>query len=51
MEAEKLFDVSVPDQLAAKTETVAQFAELLYELRAKSALPLPYDEVLFSFDK
>jgi acyl carrier protein len=29
MEAEKLFDVSVPDELAAKTETVEQFAQLL----------------------
>ncbi len=51
MEAERLFDVSVPDELAAKTETVGQFAQLLYELLAKSAPPLPYDAVLLQLQQ
>lgn len=46
MEAEKHFGVSVPDERAEQTVTVEQFARLLYELRAQTATPLPYDVVL-----
>jgi len=46
MEAEKLFGIKVPDDLAAKTETVGQFVNLIYELRLISDKPLSYDEIL-----
>lgn len=51
MEAEKHFDVSVPDKLAAKAETVEQFARLLCELRAKTESPIPYDAVLLQLQQ
>jgi acyl carrier protein len=46
MKAEKLFGIKVPDDLAAKTETVGQFVNLIYELRLISDKPLSYDEIL-----
>jgi|CXWL01.1.fsa_nt_gi acyl carrier protein len=46
MAAEEHFGVSVPEERAEKTVTVEQFAHLLCELRANTAIPLPYDDVL-----
>ena len=46
LEAEKHFDVSVPDERAEETDTVEKFARLLYELRIQTSAPLAYDEVL-----
>lgn len=46
LSAERHFDVSVPDERAEKTITVAQFAQLLYELRSQTGRPLAYELVL-----
>ena len=51
IEAEKLFDVSVPDERAEKIETVEQFAILIHELRADSAIPITHDIVLFQLQQ
>lgn len=51
MAAEKHFRVSVPEERAEKTVTVEQFANLLCELRANSAMPLPYEDVLAQLQK
>jgi acyl carrier protein len=51
LEAEKHFGVSIPDERAEKTETVEKFAHLLCELRAQTATPLPYDEVLLQLQQ
>jgi acyl carrier protein len=51
MEAEKLFGINVPDDLAAKTETVGQFVNLIYELRLISDKPLSYDEILLQLQQ
>lgn len=49
--AEKHFNVSVPNERAAKTETVEQFALLLCELRAETTSPLPYNVVLLQLQQ
>jgi acyl carrier protein len=46
LEAEKQFGVAIPDERAAKTITVEQFAQLIFELRAETKSPLPYAAVL-----
>jgi hypothetical protein len=46
MAAEEHFGVSVPEERAEKTVTVEQFVHLLYELRANTETPLPYEDVL-----
>lgn len=51
LEAEKHFGVSVPDVQAEKTITVEQFARLLYELRGRTAAPLPYEVVLLELQQ
>jgi len=51
LEAEKHFGVSVPDERAEKTDTVEKFAYLLWELRAQTADPLPYEEVLLQLQQ
>ncbi len=45
LEVEKQFDVLIPDERAATTETVGQLAALVCELREQSGAPLPCDEV------
>ena len=45
LEAEKHFGVSISDEAAAKTETVGQFVQLIYDLRDKTSKPLAHDEV------
>ena len=49
--AEKHFAVSVPDERAERSETVEQFAKVLFELRAEVAKPLPYEVVLADLRK
>jgi hypothetical protein len=51
LEAERHFGVSVPDERAEKTDTVEKFAHLLCELRAQTAAPLPYEEVLLQLQQ
>lgn len=51
MEAEQLFAVDVPDELAAKTETVGQFVKLIHELRMKADNPLAETEILFRLQR
>jgi acyl carrier protein len=46
IEAEKLFDISIPDELAALTETVGQFVGLIYDLRVQIGKPVEKDEIL-----
>jgi acyl carrier protein len=46
MEAEKLFDISIPDELAALTETVGQFVGLIYDLRLQTGKAVEKDEIL-----
>lgn len=46
LEAEKRFDVSIPNDRAERTVTVEELARLLCELRAQTGKPLPYDVVL-----
>jgi acyl carrier protein len=51
MEAEKHFGIHVPEESAALTVTVGQFARLLCELRAQSSMPLPYEDVLLQLQQ
>ncbi|OAJ69778.1 hypothetical protein A7976_14305 [Methylobacillus sp. MM3] len=51
LEAERTFGVAVPDDLAQKTETVEEFAHLLYELKAKTSAPMPYEDVLIQLQR
>lgn len=46
VEAEKLFEVDIPDNLAAKTETVGQFVDLIHDLRIEAAKPITKDAIL-----
>lgn len=46
LESERVFCVDVPDGLAQKIETVKEFARLLYELKANTLAPIPYEYVL-----
>lgn len=51
LEAEKHFDVSVPDERLESAGTVGKFAQLLYELRGQTATPLTYEEVLLQLQQ
>jgi acyl carrier protein len=51
METEEHFGVSVPDERVENTITVEQFARLICELRLQTAIPLPYDVVLFQLQQ
>jgi acyl carrier protein len=46
IEAEKLFNISIPDELAASTETVGQFVGLIYDLRLQTGKAVEKDEIL-----